>query len=238
MGRLNNNIDINETLYVGVFNATLKKATENSVILKDIFTRQEFEIYFNIVNDTFQMTKSGKKVWINETGDVGYGEEEDLFDTFINSYAYDQWDDAIKKFNKRFIGTKKYWQAKKGEVHIVNFLKAYSGVNFEKLKNNNYNLKKLLLSDTGHDPTICGMMYVSEDLEQKILEKYIPGMYAALIKNTKGDFSTLTKVPYPIKDFVTYFESGMQPLGYYSWKHLHEWTGEGINSSDKSKTMY
>ena len=81
------NIDKNP--HYGVFNASIVRISDYKLTLKDIFSSYEFDIEFNLSED-FDYTKANKSIYINQYGNIGYGDEELLFDNF-KKHKYVGW---------------------------------------------------------------------------------------------------------------------------------------------------
>lgn len=207
--------NIEKELFHGLFNAKIKKIKGNVIYLEDIVTKYEFNISFNL-SEKLVVTKSNKPIWINQLGEVGYGEEEFL----LNSFLY-----FPKTTNK-----KQYWRARQGEVHLMNFLKAYSPVNpFDKnsyiCNNNMYisdsdSFKKLFKNDSESERTVGGIIYVSEDFEEKVLNLYFPGYKKSIIKNCKGNFHLIED--FELKQLKNLFTNHYNPKGYYLYDNISE----------------
>jgi hypothetical protein len=238
MGRIVT-VDFDESkgpLRWGLFNATLLKVEDDTVILKDIFSRERISIDLTVDEKTLAYTNSSKKIWINQLGEVGYGEEEDLFDSFKKFRTVESWNTSSGKYEKGAkpeeysdLGNKRYWHARVGEVHLFNFLKAYHNLPINSKETDysrnqsRYNLRKLLSNDSGHEPTIGGCVYVTQEGEEKVIPKYVPGCYVSILKNFNGNFANQTHYNPSVKEFFSYFNSMINPIGYYSWENLSEW---------------
>lgn len=238
MGRIIlEDIDFTTPLKWGVFSGAVHKIDEeeNTVVLKDIFTRELINIQFEI-SDELDYTSARKPIWLNQIGEIGIGEENNLFDSFKLFRKVESWNTPDGRYAKGAkpaditnVGSKRYWRARKGETHLFNFLRAYHNLDpnskatdYSK-KQTNYNLKKLLLSDNDHEPIVSGCLYISERYEQKVLNKYIPGCYASVLKNLNGDFSQFLHKDSALKEFVNLFINNLNPAGYYSWNNINEW---------------
>jgi len=205
------NIDKNP--HYGVFNASIVRISDYKLTLKDIFSSYEFDIEFNLSED-FDYTKANKSIYINQYGNIGYGDEELLFDNF-------------KKH--------KYWQARHGEVKLFKFLKALHNPNifdsnFTLKKNDNYisnsdQFKELFLSDYEYTPTIGGIIYLNHNYEECILDKFIPGNKVSILRNSKGNFKNLNDIH--MKEIINMFNSNNQPEGQYNFDYIIGLNDEG-----------
>lgn len=207
-----NNLDTNP--HYGVYNAYIVRISNYIITLKDIFSSYEFDISFNLV-DEYEYTQAGKPIYINQYGNIGYGSEELLFESFKKT---------------------KYWQARKGEKHLFSFLKALHNPNIfdpnvNLQKNNDYihnpsSFKQLFLSDYEYNPTIGGLLYLDDDYCQQILNKYIPGNKTSIIRNCKGDFSKIND--FSLTDFVNTFINNYNPSGIYRYDYIVNFNDEPI----------
>lgn len=216
----------NKELYYGLFNGQVKNVKNQEVTLKDFLSKKEINIKFNASLD-YDITAGGKQVWINQIGDVGYGNEKDLFENF--------------KFfmkNKVRIAPKRYWKARKGEKILLNFLKNIHGLNpfsedtdYTKKKDywegiindeNGENFKKLLVTDDGRELNVGGILYITPEFEEKVLNIFVPSMKVSVLRNCKGDFSLLSKDAH-IKDIAYIFNNDYAPPGYYNWGNITEY---------------
>jgi hypothetical protein len=192
-----------------------------TVTLKDIFSSYEFDIIFNLSNE-YEYTKAGKEIYINQYGNIGYGNEDLLFESFKKT---------------------KYWQARKGERHLFSFLKALHNSNIfdpnvNLQKNQDYitnpdAFKQLFLSDHDYNPTIGGLLYLDDDYCQQILNKYVPGNKSSIIRNSKGDFSKIND--FTISDFVNLFINNYNPSGIYRYDYIVNFNEEPIIKNIKDE---
>lgn len=213
--RLNNKLNnLDKNPHYGVFNAYIVRINDYTLTLKDIFSSYEFNISFNVSSD-YDYTQAGKPIYINQYGNIGYGSEELLFDSFKKT---------------------KYWQARKGEKDLFSFLKALHNPNIfdpnvNLQKNQDYisnpdAFKQLFLSDFDYNPTIGGLLYLDDDYCQQVLHKYIPGNKTSIIRNSKGDFSKIND--YAINDFINLFLNNYNPSGIYRYDYLINYNEEPI----------
>ena len=112
----------------------------------------------------------------------------------------------------------------------MNFLKAYSPINpFDKnsyiCNNNTYisdsdSFKKLFRNDSESERTVGGIIYVSEDFEEKVLNLYFPGYEKSIIKNCKGNFHLIED--FELKQLKNLFTNHYNPKGYYLYDNISE----------------
>ena len=192
-------------LFYGIFNASIIQYKGFSIQLKDLYTDYAFWIHFSL-KDEQAFTKAGKQIWVNIKGDVGYGTEKELFESFTKH---------------------EYWLAKEGEVELFQFLKNFHNINpFDdsSLRRNKYYIddpvmfKDLFNNDHGHTSSVGGMIYITPDFYEKILPVYFPGSKVSLVRNCKGDLTQITD--YQLKPLKLKFEPPYNPSGYFNWDRL------------------
>lgn len=213
MSRADRLRNLDKDPYHGLFNAVITKIDNYKVNLRDILTNYSFEIDFSLKDD-IATTKSGKQVWLNQHGQVGYGNEEDLLKSFTTLYNSTE--------------RKQYWPAMIGEVHLFDFLKNLHNINIfdlnANLKKNDYYVndpfyfRELFLSDKTATLTIGGIMYVDEMMCQKVLPRYIPSHKVSILKNVNGDFSKVTDPS--LRDLTNLFTGVYKPKGFFRWENL------------------
>lgn len=214
MSRVDRFRNLDKDPHYGLFNAVITKIDEYKVSLRDILTDYTFEIDFNLSSD-LQTTLMGKQIWINQIGEVGYGPEHTLLTSFTHFYKSDQ--------------KKEYRLAKNGEVLLFDFLRNLHNLNpfdtnstlFKSSGDyieDSYYFRELFLNDHNSNPTIGGIMYVDEQMNQKIYSKFIPSHKLSIIKNVKGDFTKIND--YLLKDITSTFLGNYQPRGYYHWDNI------------------
>jgi len=228
-----------EELYYGLFNASIIKVEDKKITLKDFFSKKELIVEFNLSLE-LDVTKAGKQIWLNQLGDVGYGNEKDLFDGF-------------KYFirNKETVGKKKYWKARKGELKLLNFLKnlhclspydqssdCMNDVTYEDLVNNDEegkNLRKLVRSKyENSDVSIGGVLYISSDFKEKVLNYFVPAMKIPVLRNTKGNLQNLDK-DISLKQIAYLFNNNFAPEGYYHWGNIIEYVHKIKRKNDETE---
>lgn len=216
-------------LNYGLFLASIKKVNGNTVILKDKFSQYDkLSITFDIKNE-YDQTLSGKDIWLNQCGQIGYGKEENLFENFTG---------FIK--NGVLIKPKKYWKALKGECDLFRFLTALHGYNIydistdytlEVIETDKYH--KLLLEDEdfirrlinnpyGLDSSIGGVLYITPDFKEKIHNYFFPESAFSFLKNIKGNFINVNSkdIAPPFKPFFDNVSSIYCPEGYFNWNNI------------------
>lgn len=208
MSRTSRLKNLDKDPHYGIFNAKVVKIEKHKVFLQDVLTYHNFSIDF-FLKDELAKTKSGKDIWINQMGEVGYGDEYSLLRSFTHFPKSDE--------------EKKYRLARIGDVHLMDFLRNYhypnpfdTTIDITKGLRHYYtdydSFKKLFVSDSEYDRTIGGLLYVNEDMEEKVFPHFIPSHKVSILKNCKGDFSQVKD--YTIKNI---FDNDFIPKGHYHW---------------------
>lgn len=228
--------NLDSPLFHGLFSGNIKNIIGNTVYIKDVFTHTELSIIFNI-SEELDKTSSNKQIWLNQCGEIGYGNESDLFHSFTH-FVKNSWE-AKKIVDTIEIAPKKYWKARKGECHLFNFLKALHCSNkfdpttdytkgvkeYQDLIINaqEETLKYLIKNSYGLNSSIGGVLYINDSFEQIICDRYVPAKDISFLRNIKGDFSQINDKNSPdLGEFIKYFNSGFKPKGYFHWGNIQE----------------
>jgi hypothetical protein len=229
--------NIEENQLYGLFAGSIHKIIHTDSVLtyvvKDIYTTETLEIPFNIGPEE-------TKVWINNSGQLGFGKEEQLFTSFKHHTKVVWNKDYTKPIDETILGDKTYWRARKGEASLMQLLTCSNSSNpynqkydftegkgsdwfTEILEGDIEYLEKKAVNSYGVQMKIGGIAYVAET--QGIFQPFCPpNLIPFLIKN-KGKLD-MVKKDHHIKTFLKAIHHGVP--GYFEWQKLQIWEDDEI----------
>lgn len=215
-------------LYAGSIEDIIMSGNHVIYKIRDIYTGEQVVINIKVSNKETDM-------WLNNAGEVGWGTEKQLYNSFKN-YIKVIWDsNYTKPIKEEIIAPKTYWRAREGEVELMQLITCSIGSNpkdqkfdftqglkskwFDKVLEGDLEfLEEKSVNNYGIKHKVAGIAYVSE--KQGIFMPFCPpNMIPFLIKN-KGKLD-MDKPDYHVKYFLKALKKGVP--GYFEWEKLQIW---------------